>query len=197
MDRERIQKQLQFLIEADKMKTILRQTMLTDKSRRENDAEHSWHFALTAMVLFEYAHSPEVDQLRVLRMALVHDLVEIYAGDTFLYDDKANEDKEERERAAADRLFGMLPQDQGAEYRALWEEFDAAQTADAVYAGAIDRIQPLLNNYMVQGYTWKKGNVHSGQVLERMQPIKKGIPEVWPVIEFIIEDSVKKGYLQK
>lgn len=197
MDKERIQKQLRFLIEVDKMKTILRQTMLTDLSRQENDAEHSWHFALTAMVLFEYAHSPEVNQLRVLKMALVHDLVEIYAGDTFLYDDKANEDKEERERAAADKLFNILPEDQGAEYRALWEEFDAAETVDAVYAGAIDRIQPLLNNYTVGGYTWKKGDVHSDQVYQRMQPIKKGIPEVWPVIEFIIEDSVQKGYLQR
>jgi putative hydrolase of HD superfamily len=197
MDSERLQKQLRFLIEVDKMKMVLRQTMLTDKSRQETDAEHSWHFAMAAMVLFEYAHSPQVNQLRVLKMALVHDLVEIYAGDTFLYDEKANEDKEERERAAADKLFAMLPDDQGKEYRTLWEEFDAAGTPDAVYAGAIDRIQPLLNNYTVEGYTWKKGNVHSGQVYQRMQPIKKGIPEVWPVIEFIIEDSVKKGYLQK
>ena len=197
MKEERLKRQLGFIIEADKMKNIFRQTLLTDKSRRENDAEHSWHFALAAMVLFEYAHSPEVNEGRVLRMALLHDMVEIYAGDTFLYDDKANEDKAQREQEAADRLFGMLPEDQGREYRALWEEFDAAETPDAIYAGAIDRIQPILNNYMVEGYTWKKGNVRSSQVLERMQPVKRGIPEVWPVIEFIVKDSVEKGYLQE
>src|SRR5699024_9702501 len=112
------------------------------------------HFALMAMVLFEYAYSPKVDMLRVLKMALIHDLVEVYAGDTFAYDDVGYEDKLKREEEAADKLFGLLPDDQGKEYRALWEEFDEMQTPDAIYASAIDRLQPLVNNYLTDGHTW-------------------------------------------
>lgn len=195
---ERLNKQLDFLIEIDKMKNILRQTLLADGSRQENDAEHSWHLAVMAMVLFEYAYSPEVDLLRVLKMALVHDLIEVYAGDTFCYDDAGNATKEAREREAADKLFGKLPTEQGAELRALWEEFDAMETPDALYAASIDRLQPLINNYLTQGHTWKKNDIiTSDKVYKRMEPIRTGLPQVWEVVEFMIQDSIRQGFLKE
>ena len=194
---ERLSKQIDFLIEIDAMKNVLRQTLLADGSRRENDAEHSWHFAVMAMILQEYAYSPDVDISRVLKMALVHDLIEVYAGDTFCYDDAGNSTKEAREREAADKLFGKLPAEQGAEIRALWEEFDAMETPDAIYAASIDRIQPLINNYLTQGHTWKKGNVTSDKVYKRMEPIRTGMPQVWEVVEFMITDSIRRGFLKE
>ena len=193
----RLNQQIKFVIEVDKMKNILRQTLLTDKSRRENDAEHSWHLALMAMVLHEYADQSKVDLYRVLKMALVHDLIEIDAGDTFAYDEAGNESKAERERMAADRIFALLPEDQGGELRALWEEFDAEETADAQYAAAIDRLQPLLCNYATEGHTWKDGRVTSGQVRKRMRIIKEAAPELWQLAEDIIQSSIEKGWLQE
>lgn len=190
----RLKQQLHFLLEVDKMKTVFRQTLLTDRSRRENDAEHSWHLALMAMMLQEYAAEP-IDLFRVLKMALVHDLIEIYAGDTFAYDVEGNLSKQQREQQAADRLFALLPPDQGAEIRALWEEFDAMQTADARYAAAIDRIQPFLNNVVTDGHTWKQGRVHREQVLQRMDPVRLATPEIWPLIELAIADAVEKGQI--
>lgn len=195
MDVERLEKQLKFLIEVDKMKTILRRTMLVDETRRENDAEHSWHFALMAMVLFEYA-GEQVNQERVLKMALVHDLVEVYAGDTFAYDTKGYEDKDAREKASADKLFAILPTDQGTEIRGLWEEFDAMETPDAQYASAIDRLQPFINNIMTGGYTWKLNDVKSEQVYRRMDAVRIAMPEVWPAVDRMIQDSIRKGWLK-
>ena len=196
MDEERLRRQMTFLAEADKMKNVLRQTLLADGSRRENDAEHSWHFALAGMILFEYAHSAEVDLCRVLQMALVHDMVEIYAGDAFCYDPAANRGKLERERAAADRLFSLLPEEQGAFCRGLWEEFDAMETPDAKYAAAMDRIQPLLNNYLTGGHTWKLGRVTSADVYRRMDMVRAGTPALWPMVEFIVNDSIRQGFLE-
>lgn len=190
---KRFEQQLEFLKVVDGMKNILRQTMLIDYSRRENDAEHSWHFAVTAMILSEYA-SEEIDLFRVLKMALIHDLVEVYAGDTFAYDVEGNLKKQERELLAADKIFGLLPKDQGLELRQLWEEFDAMETKDALYAACIDRIQPFINNYFTQGHTWRKGNVRPEQVYQRLEPVKRGLPELWEFVEFVIEDSIKKGY---
>ena len=188
----RIERQLAFLAEADKMKNVLRQTLLIDKSRRENDAEHSWHFALTAMVLQEYAE-PGIDMLRVIKIALVHDLVEIYAGDTFAYDEKAHADKAAREKAAAEKLFGGLPDNQGAEFSQLWEEFEAGTTREAAYANAIDRIQPFLNNSLTDGHTWRIGHVQKTQIYARMAPVKKSIPALWSFVERTITNFVKKG----
>ncbi len=195
--KERFTQQLQFLIEVDKMKNVLRQTLLVDASRRENDAEHSWHFALMAMVLFEYADGANISLERVLKMALVHDLIEIYAGDTFAYDDKGNESKQEREAQAAEKLFSMLPNEQGQEIKDLWLEFDAMQTPDATYAAAIDRLQPFVNNYMTQGHTWKLGNVTSDKVYKRMDMVRVAAPELWPFVTDVIQDSIAKGYLEK
>ena len=189
----RFEQQLLFLKEIEGMKQILRQTMLADYSRQENDAEHSWHFAVMAMILAEYA-DPEVNLYRVLKMALVHDLVEVYAGDTFAYDEQGNRDKEQREQQAADRIFGMLPEDQGKELRSLWEEFDAMETKDALYAACIDRLQPFINNYYTQGHTWRRGGVTPQQVYQRMEPVKRGTPKLWEFVEFVIQDGKRKGY---
>ena len=197
MDVNRLEQQMRFLVEVDKMKSVYRRTILIDKTRRESDAEHSWHFALMAMLLAEYADPEKVDCARVIRMALVHDLIEIYAGDTFAYDVQGNQDKRQRETEAADKLFALLPEDQAAEIRALWEEFDAMETPDAQYAAAIDRLQPFLNNYLTQGHTWGLGGVKGAQVYERMDPIRVALPEVWPFVDKMIQESIEKGYLEK
>ena len=197
MDVNRLEQQMRFLVEVDKMKSVYRRTILIDKTRRESDAEHSWHFALMAMLLAEYADPEKVDCARVIRMALVHDLIEIYAGDTFAYDVQGNQDKRQRETEAADKLFALLPEDQAAEIRALWEEFDAMETPDAQYAAAIDGLQPFLNNYLTQGHTWGLGGVKSAQVYERMDPIRVALPEVWPFVDKMIQESIEKGYLEE
>jgi|GEM_PF-687725 len=188
-------KQLQFLIEVDKMKNIFRQTLVMDKSRRENDAEHSWHFALMALTLFEYAGFDGVDIHRVIKMALLHDLVEIYAGDTFAYDSAGNLDKPRREKEAADKLFSMLPPGQAMEYRRLWEEFDAMNTPDSMYASAVDRLQPFISNYKTDGHTWVRHKVSVEQIYARMAPVKDALPALWEFVEFVVRDSLEKGYI--
>jgi len=193
---ERLKGQLRFLIEADKMKSVFRQTILADRSREENDAEHSWHFALMAMTLFEYAGMDGVDINRVIKMAILHDMVEIYAGDTFAYDTRGYETKERREREAADKLFCLLPEEQGAEYRALWEEFDAEETPDALYASAVDRLQPFLNNFLTDGHTWVKHGVSADMVYKRMAPVKTALPQLWEFIDYVVRDSRGKGFLK-
>ena len=195
METSRFEQQMRFLVEIDQMKNVLRQTLPADGSRRESDAEHSWHLAMYAMLLSEYAPEP-VDISRVVRMVLVHDLIEIYAGDTFCYDKEGNRDKAAREAAAADRLYALLPADQEGEYRALWEEFDRMDTPDSRFAAALDRVQPIINNYLTEGHTWKLGHVTSAQVYERMAPVKNGLPEAWKVVEWIINTSIEKGFLQ-
>ncbi len=191
---EKIQRQIKFLITVDEMKNILRRNLLADGSRRENDAEHSWHLAIMAMILEEYS-AEKVNIERVLKIALVHDLVEVYAGDTFAYDTKGYEDKEEREIQAAEKLFGMLDPVQGAEIRALWDEFEAKSTPEAVYANAVDRLQPLILNYLTDGHTWKMG-VHAPQILKRMDIIRTATPELWHIVEGIISTSIENGILQ-
>ncbi len=195
---DRFEGQIKFLIEADKMKNVQRQTLLADGSRRETDAEHSWHFALMAMTLIEYAENREsIDIDRVMRMALVHDMVEVYAGDTFCYDEQAKLDKAQREKDAADKLFALLPAEQAAEYRGLWEEFDSEETPDAVYAAAIDRLQPLINNHLTEGHTWKKGNVKAKQVYDRMAIIKKASPKLYEFAVQLIKANIEKGNLHE
>lgn len=191
----RLAQQIQFIIEIDKLKGILRQTLLTDESRRENSAEHSWHLAMMAILLAEYAPASDVDVLRVIKMLLVHDLVEIDAGDTFCYDVQGNQNKAAREVLAATRLFGMLPEEQGAELRSLWEEFEAQETTAAQFAAALDRLQPLLHNQQTRGGTWRIHGISRDQVLRRMHPVKDGAPALWPLVEKVIEDAVVAGYL--
>ena len=193
---DRLKKQLEFAVEIDKMKTVLRRSAIISEPRRENDAEHSWHFATMAMLLYEYADTDNVDLARVLRMALVHDLVEIYAGDTFAFDKQANEDKENREELAADKIFGMLPEEQGKEYRMLWEEFDEMKTPDSMYAAAIDRLQPFLLNHNTEGHTWKLGKVTKQQVYDRISVVKTALPALWEFVENVIEEAINKGYIK-
>ena len=192
---EKLQKQIKFAMVIDEMKNIFRRNLIIDGSRRENDAEHSWHLAMLAM-LFEKYSAEKIDLERVIKIALVHDLIEVYAGDTFAYDVKGNEDKLDRELKAADKLFGILDPEQGAEIRALWDEFEAKETPESKYANAIDRIQPLINNYMTNGHTWKEGDVHAPQIYKRMDIIRTATPELWPIVEGIINTSIKIGILK-
>lgn len=192
---EKIKKQIEFIITIDEMKNILRRNLVSDASRRENDAEHSWHLAVMAMILEEYS-ADKVDISKVLKIALVHDLVEVYAGDTFAYDVKGNEDKLDREIMAAEKLFGMLKDGQGDEIRALWDEFEAKETPESKYANAIDRLQPLILNYLTNGHTWKLGDVHAPQILQRMDIIRTATPELWHIVEGIISTSIEAGLLK-
>jgi len=191
---ERLERQLRFVVELDKLKRTLRQTTLIDDSRHENSAEHSWHLAVMAILLEEYVEAP-VDLPRVLKMVLVHDVIEIDAGDTFCYDAQANLDKEERERRAADRLFGLLPADQGAELRALWDEFEEGATPEARFAVALDRLQPLLQNVNGAGGTWRRHGISRAQVLRRMEPIRRAAPRLWPLVERHVEEACRAGWI--
>lgn len=193
----RLARQIGFLLEIDKLKGVFRQTWLMDESRRENDAEHSWHLGLFAMLLGEHALEPDLDLLKILKMVLVHDLVEIDAGDTFAYDEAGALDKAERESKAAERLFAMLPPDQEAEFRGLWDEFESRCTPEARYAAALDRIQPLLHNYHTQGKAWREHGVTSDRVLARNRHIAEGAPALWEYIQEIVRDAVRKGYLEE
>lgn len=192
---EKIKKQIEFIITIDEMKNVLRRNLVVDGSRRENDAEHSWHLAVMAMILEEYS-ADKVDISKVLKIALVHDLVEVYAGDTFAYDVKGNEDKLDREIMAAEKLFGMLGDGQGDEIRALWDEFEAKETAESKYANAIDRLQPLILNYLTNGHTWKLGDVHAPHIYKRMDIIRTATPELWHIVEGIISTSIESGLLK-
>ena len=192
---EKLSNQIKFLSEADKLKSIYRQTLVTDKSREETSAEHSWHFALMAMTLFEHCAIPGVSLDRVIKMALVHDLVEIHAGDTPAFADSCKEDKAAQEKEAADKLFGLLPDAQATEYRALWEEFEEMATPDAMYAAAIDRIGPLISNYLTDGHSWVKFKVTAERVYARMEPIRVAMPALWAFVEHVVQDSVRKGYV--
>ena len=191
---ERMNQQLLFTAEIDKMTDVLRQTVLINKSRRENDAEHSWHIAVMAMLFSEYASEP-VNLGRVVQMCVVHDLVEIEADDTFAYDVQGNIGKAEREKEAADKLFSKLPEDQGHMIRSLWEEFDAMETADAKYAACMDRLQPFLHNTLTEGHTWGQGKVTRGAVEKRMAVIKDFMPEVYEWLKANLDRAVEKGWL--
>ena len=193
---ERMNQQLLFTAEIDKMTDVLRQTVLINKSRRENDAEHSWHIAVMAMLFSEYASEP-VNIGRVVQMCVVHDLVEIEADDTFAYDVQGNIGKAEREKEAADKLFSKLPEDQGHMIRSLWEEFDAMETADAKYAACMDRLQPFLHNTLTEGHTWGQGKVTRGAVEKRMAVIKDFMPEVYEWLNANLDRAVEKGWLSE
>lgn len=188
----RLEQQLSFIIEVDKVKNIFRQTYLSDKNRKENDAEHSWHIALMALLLKEYADEP-VDVLKVMTMVLIHDLVEIDAGDTYAYDEAANQTKRQRELAAADRIFGILPEDQGRSFRELWDEFEAYETADAKYAHLLDNLQPLLLNNAADGIAWLEHGVKKSQIYKRNARIEETSPVIWDKMKEIVQRHIEKG----
>ena len=193
---DRLAKQLSFIIEVDKLKNIYRQTLLMNGKRYENDAEHSWHLGIMAILLSEYAADHNLNLLKVIKMVLLHDLVEIDAGDTFCYDKKAALDKSAREEKAANRIFGILPVDLMSEFRAIWDEFEERKTSEARFAAALDRLQPLLHNYNTQGAAWIAHGVTSDMVIERNQHIAQGSQELWDYAEKLIKDAVEKGYLR-
>lgn len=193
--RERLSKQLDFLIELDKMKNVYRRTLVLHEDRQENDAEHAWHLAMLALVLAEYSDEP-IDVKTVLETVLIHDIVEIDAGDTYAYDTAGNATKAEREQKAADRLFGLLPAEQGAHFRALWDAFEAGSTPEARFALALDRIQPLTLNYCKHGESWKRNPTATApRVTKRMQPIYDGSEVLGDCAMEIIRRAVEEGIL--
>lgn len=192
---ERLEKQLQFIIEIDKVKSIFRQNYLADGSRRENDAEHSWHMAIMAILLQEYANEP-ADVLRVIKMVLIHDLVEIDAGDTYAFDEVAAVDKREREVAAADRIFHLLPEEQAKEFRSLWDEFEEYETADAKYAHMLDNFQPFLLNVNSEGISWKEHEVKKSQIYKRNRKMGETSEVIWNYMKKVIDENVEKGRIR-
>ena len=193
----RLAQQVRFIIEVDKVKEIFRQTLLTQSRRQENDAEHSWHLCLMVIVLAEYANCPDLDVLRVLKMLLIHDIVEIDAGDTFAYDTARMADQHEREARAADRIFGLLPTDQTEEFRRLWDEFEARTTPEARFAAAMDRFQPVLLNCLTEGTAWRQNGVTSDRVIARNRHIADGAVEIWTYAAQMISEAVNAGHLPK
>lgn len=192
---ERLKKQMEFILEIDKLKRITRQTLISDGSRPENDTEHSWHLAMMAMLLSEYANKP-VDVLKVMKMVLIHDVIEIDAGDTYAYDEAGNKTKREREVKAADRIFNILPEDQGKEMRALWDEFEEARTEEALFALALDKIQPLMLNDAAEGKSWRNHDVAKEQIINRNKRTPEGSEKLWDFCLPIIEENVKKGNIR-
>lgn len=192
--KNRLMQQLAFILEVEKLKTILRRTSLLDRSRVENDAEHTWQLALMAMVLSEHAREP-VDLLRVIKMLLIHDIVEIDAGDTFAYDHVALLSQAEREIKAADRIFAILPEDQAKEFRELWDEFELKETKESRFANAMDRLQPTLHNFLTQGGTWNTKGVTSADVERRVAPIALASESLGQFCETLIAIAIKQGIL--
>lgn len=188
------EKQLSFIMELDKIKKVTRQTYLSDGSRKENDAEHSWHLALMAFVFAEYANEP-VDVLKTMKMVLLHDVIEIDAGDTYAYDVEANKTKKARELKAADRIFGLLPDAQQKEYRSLWDEFEAMETPEAKFANMLDKVQPLLLNDASKGKSWEEHTVKKSWVLARNARTHEGSEVLWEYAKSLIEKNAENGKL--
>ncbi|HEX6419458.1 MAG TPA: HD domain-containing protein [Acidimicrobiales bacterium] len=192
---DRLAAQIGFLLEADRLKSVLRRGYLADGSRYENSAEHSWTLALMALVLAEHAAEP-VDVATVVRMVVVHDLVEVDAGDTYVYDDAGRAAAEERERRAADRLFGLLPGDQGAALRAVWDEFEAGTSAEARFARSLDRFAGFLLNHASAGASWRENGVSADRVHDRNEPIGDGAPALWADVQRRLTDAASRGWFE-
>jgi putative hydrolases of HD superfamily len=194
--KDRLAQQIAFLVEADKLKSVLRRTPLVDLSRQENSAEHSWHLVLIIMVMREYGPAG-IDWMRVMEMVAVHDLVEIDAGDVSAYDVGAFAAKAVREQAAADRIFSLLPDDQRNHFRLLWDEFEAHETPEARFANAVDRLQPLIQNAHACGGSWRGQTLKRAQILHRMAPIETSLPDVWPHVLDVVESFCSAGVLRR
>lgn len=196
MQSSQLLKQIEFIKEIDKLKYIQRKTKLFNSDRNENDAEHSWHLAMMAIVLSEHANVP-VDLLKVIKMLLIHDIVEIDAGDTFIYDSQKSHDNTVEELMAAKRIFGLLPADQAHELLTIWEEFEAQKTDEAKFARAMDRLEPLLQNVSNNGGTWREFEVGFDQVYQKKQAIHHGSKSIWAYVEQVLSESVESGILKK
>src|SRR5699024_1127829 len=192
---ERLKKQMEFLLEVDKLKFINRQTYLSDGKRKENDGEHYWHLALMAVLLPEY-YNEEIDLVKVITMVLIHDIVEIDAGDTYAYDAVGNQSKREREVKAADRIFNILPEDQAEKLRRLWEEFEAYETPEAKFAHVCDNVQPLMLNDATDGLAWREHEVKKSQVLQRNRRTGEGSQVMMEYINQILDKNVESGNLR-
>ena len=195
MDQERFRKQLAFILEIDKEKNILRQTHLTGHGRREDDADHAWHLAVMTWILREYSNQ-EIDIVRTILMVLIHDIVEIDAGDTYAYDAEAKKTEAERETKAAERIFGLLPEDQGRKLREIWEEFDAYETPEARFAHVMDNFQPMLLNNSNGGGDWREHGVNQSQVRQRNAKTGTGSEEIWSYMQEILAENIRKGSLK-
>jgi putative hydrolases of HD superfamily len=185
----RLRRQLEFILEIDALKGVLRRSYLLKNDRHENSAEHSWHLAVAAMLLAEHAKEA-IDVSKVIRLVLVHDLVEIDAGDTFIYDEAGNAGKAAREQEAANRLFGLLPEEQAQDFMSLWREFEDRQTPEAKFAFALDRLLPILHNVFTQGGSWKEHGIRQEQALAKNRPIEDGSPVLWQAVESLIKQSL-------
>lgn len=189
-------KDIDFIVELDKMKTILRQTSIIGDDRREDDAQHSWHISLMAMILCEYSNE-KINLFKTIKMLLIHDLVELHVGDTFCYDVKANMGKREREEESIEKISKSLSENKGKEIKALWLEFEDMESWEAKFAAAMDRLQPMLSNYNNNGGTWKKFSVSKKDIYKRIDPVRKVSDSLWEFVEFMIEDAHKKGLIIK
>lgn len=192
---DRLEQQMQFILEVDKLKKITRQTYLADGSRKEDDADHSWHLALMCALLSEHANE-SIDVLKTMKMVLIHDIVEIDAGDTYAYDNSGNETKRAREEKAADRIFHLLPADQAEEMRSLWEEFEAADTPESKFANTLDKVQPLMLNDASGGISWQEHKVREEQVRSRNVTTKDGSKNLWDYADGLIRKNVENGNLK-
>ena len=196
MEKSRLEKQFDFCLEIDKEKLIGRQTYLSDASRKENDSEHAWHMAIMTLILSEYAND-DIDVLKTISMLLIHDLVEIDAGDTYAYDEEGKKTQHAREVAAADRIFGLIPEDQGTKFRALWDEFESGDTPESRFARTMDRVQPMMLNAASGGISWKEHGVQLSQILERNGSTKDGSNTLWEhALHHFIEPHVDKGCIK-
>ena len=189
---DRLKEQIDFILEIDKMKELLRQNYLADGSARENDADHSWHLAMMALILSEYSNE-KVDVTRVVPMVLTHDLVEIDAGDTYAYDEAGALTKEKREKAAADRIFGILPKEQGTWMRGLWDEFEACNTPESKFAHVLDNSLPLFLNHAAGGISWKEHKVKRSQIYKRNRITGDGSAKIWEYMQELIQENINKG----
>ncbi len=194
MHTTRLDQQLRFIIEIDKLKGIVRRSYLMDTSRRENSAEHSWHLAMMAIILAEHADEP-INLLHVIKMVLVHDLVEIDAGDTYIYDAQANNDKVGREQQAAERIFSLLPAEQAREIHTLWNEFEARATPEARFAAVLDRLMPLMHNFYTEGRSWQEHGITVDQIMQRTESVRESSQTLWEVAYALIEEAHQRGYL--
>lgn len=192
---DKLLKQIEFIKEIDKLKYIFRKTKLLNSDRTENDAEHSWHLAMMALILMQYANEP-IDTAKVVKMLLIHDIVEIDSGDVFLYDAKENHDNFEKEFDAARRIFGILPHEQAKEFIELWIEFESMKTPESKFARALDRLEPLLQNTSNNGGTWREFGVKYDAVIEKKQVIKEGSEKLWEFAKALIDENVRKGTLE-
>lgn len=191
----RLEAQMNFIMEVDKLKKITRQSYISDGSRHENDTEHSWHLAMMCAILSEHANE-EIDVLKTITMVLIHDIVEIDAGDTYAYDEKGNASKREREVKAADRIFNLLPEDQAAYMRELWEEFEQAETPEAKFALTLDKVQPVMLNDASKGKAWREHEVREKQIMDRNKDTHRGSETIWEFCEEIIDRNIANGNIK-